>query len=336
MSTQPTVSVPAGFSDAARAIVAARRPCWQYELLGQILCDAVEEAATMDPPGPVSMPAETSFPSFGSYCLELVERLASNLESMNPAIAEEVTQIANGGMHAFGKVASSMTETYLQARQLAHEIARLPTRSADLTPRPAWRRELEGYMVKVKEDLCDMAAQSLLIHESIGESIMARVRSAQKRTQAGEPCVLDLNLRFCFESSTFNEHLQQFIDCLDMMSRVLDAKIGITKTSLQHGTPQPGRICLYQSLFDADLVAVTVRCDGEESAALTVPWKMLRSYACIREARVYDVRRAEACVRSLLEPHHTTGVPVTYQLPVAEASELVRRVAQLYALPSMS
>jgi hypothetical protein len=337
MSTQPSVSVPASFSEAARAIVAAKRPLWQYELLGQILSDSVERAVAVQSPEPAgNVAGETTFPSFGNYCLDLVERLASNLESMNPVIAKEVNEIAQGSMPAYSRVAAGMGETYLRGRRLAQEAAGLPIQCAEMMPRPAWRRELESHMAKVKADLCDMAAQSLLIYESIGDSILARVRQTQKRALDEEGSVLDLNLRFSFESDTFNDHLQDFINCLDVMNMALDAKARTTRLAAGDGSPRPGKIYLYQSLFDPDMVIVTVGYDGEQNPVASPSTMLLQSYVCIREARVYDVHRAEACVRSLFDAHQAAGAPATYQIPAAEASEIVHRVTQLYSLPSMS
>jgi hypothetical protein len=347
MSTHPSsLTTPAWFSEAARTIVEARRPLWQYELLGQVLCDAVEQASTMAVPVPENaapLPATVSFPSFGSYCLELVERLANNLESMNPVIAEEVEQIAHGGMHAFGNIAARMAEAFLVGRQIEREVSGLAVRCADLTPHTAWRRELERYMAKVKNDLCEMAARALLIHQSIGESILARVRQTQHRVEAGsdEGCILDLNLRFSFETDTFNEHLQLFINCIDMMNRVVDARARIARSPVQYGLARPGKIFLYQDLFDADVVAVSSRYDDGHNTALassTSPAasaKATPSYVCIREVQVADLSRAEACVRALLDAYQTATFPITYQLPAAEASELILRVSQLYSLPSM-
>jgi hypothetical protein len=342
MSTHPSsLTTPAWFSEAARSIVEARRPLWQYELLGQVLCDAVEQASTMAvPESTVSMPATVSFPSFGSYCLELVERLANNLESMNPVIAEEVEHIAHGGMHAFGNIAARMAEAFLVGRQIEREVSGLAVRCADLTPHTAWRRELESYMARVRNDLCEMASRALLIHQSIGESILARVRQTQHRVEAGgeEGCILDLNLRFSFEVDTFNEHLQLFINCIDTMNRVVDARIRIARSPVQYGLARPGKIFLYQDLFDADVVAVSSRYDeghDKASAASASPAKAMPSYVCIREVQVADLSRAEACVRALLDAYQTATFPITYQLPAAEASELILRVSQLYSLPTM-
>lgn len=337
MSTQPTLSMPAWFSNAACSIVNAKRPLWQYELLGQIFSDAVDQVASIDPPfAGEQMPDAATFDTFGFYCLGFVERLANNLESMNPVITREVDTVANGGMHMFGDVAAKMGESYLQAKQMVQEAKRLPVHCEGMIPRSAWRRELEGYMVKIKEDLCDMASQGMLIHESIGESILARVRQAQKRVQDGEDCVLDLNLRFSFEADMFNEHLQDFIDCMDAMERAIEARHQVNKAAINYGVPRAGRIYLHQSLTNPDLVTVTVKLDGEGSAALTSRWKMLQSYVCIREVQVCDLRRAEACVRSLMDAHQSTSLPTAYQIPAAKASELIYRVAQLYSFPSMT
>lgn len=339
MSTQPfSLTTPAWFSDAARSILEARRPLWQYELLGQILCDAVDQASTMQvPDSGASMPAAVSFPGFGAYCLEMVERLANNLESMNPVIAEEVEQIAQGGMHAFGTIAAKMAETYLEGKQIEREVGGLAVRCADLTPHTAWRRELESYMARVKKDLCDMAARALLIHQSIGESILARVRQTQHRVEAGgeDGCILDLNLRFSFESDTFNEHLQLFINCVDTMNRVVDAKIRIARSPVQYGVPRPGKIYLYQDLFDADVVAVAAHYDEGAQPVIPASGTTVPSWVCIREVQVADLSRAEACVRVLFDAHRTVSFPMTYQLPAAEASELILRVSQLYSLPTM-
>jgi hypothetical protein len=354
MSTHPSsLTTPAWFSEAARTIVEARRPLWQYELLGQVLCDAVDQAGTMAvPDSAVSVPASVSFPGFGSYCLELVERLANNLESMNPVIAEEVEQIAHGGMHAFGNIAAKMAEAFLVGRQLEREVNGLSVRCAELTPHTAWRRELEGYMAKVKNDLCEMASRALLIHQSIGESILARVRQTQHKVEAGseDGCILDLNLRFSFETDTFNDHLQLFINCIDTMNRVVDARILIARSPVQYGLARPGKIFLYQDLFDADVVSVGSRYDdGQDTASAssssslpsvslrlpTSPAKSMPSYVCIREVHVADLSRAEACVHALLDAYRTATFPVTYQLPATEASELILRVSQLYSLPSM-
>lgn len=326
---------------------------WQYELLGQVLSDAVERAVAIEAPeSGTAVAAETSFPSFGNYCLDLVERLASNLESMNPVIAREINDIAQGNMQAYARVAAGMGETYLRGRRLALEATGMPVHCTELMPRAAWRRELESHMAKVKADLSDMAEQSLLIYEGIGDSILARVRQTQKRSLDEGMSVLDLNLRFCFESDTFNEHLQDFINCLDVMNMALDAKVRTTRAAVKDGSPRPGRMYLHQSLFDPDMVAVTIRHDGDPNVALTPPWTIPQSYVCIREARVYDVHRAEACIRSLLDAYQTAdppcdapaasmvpapvASPVIYQLPAAEASALVLRVAQLYSLPSMN
>lgn len=337
MSAQPMLSVPAWFSNAARAILVAKRPLWQYELLGQVLTDAVDQMAGIEVSGlaePAEMVDAVTFDCFGNHCLQLVEQLATNLERMNPVIAQEVEVISEGGMHAFGEVAAKMGETFLLAKKLSKDVEKLPVRCVDMAHRSVWRRELEACMVRVRNDLRDLAVLSVQIHESIGDEILAKVRQTQRRIENEEPCVLDLNLRFPFDSDKFNDDLQGFIDCLDVMNRVLEAKVHISKAAINYGVPRPGRISLHQSLSDPDLVTVTVRPDGEGSAALTSPWKMLQSFVCIREVRVGDLRRAEACMRTLLDPFQGSSFPTTYQIPAAEASELIYRVEQLYPFPS--
>jgi hypothetical protein len=333
MSANPSLLLPASFSNAACGIFYAHRRWWQYELLGQVLVDAIDQQnavsdTELEPVIPVRVPAE----EVASLYKRLVQGIQDNIEGLTLLFDRDSEGIAQGNLDSFERVAAKARYGYLRAKDLALEATRLPVKHNDLKMCLEWRLELDGYMEEIKDYFCELTSKNLLIHEGVGEAILARVRQTQQQSPSDPQAELDLQFSFTIDFSEYEAHLAPYATCLNKMSKVLAAVIQVASASVHHGNARPGKLCLHQHLFEANLVAVTSRFTTQDSAAIMTPWKMLQSFVCIAEVNVSDLRRVEACVRSLLEAHRTSGSPATYQISPDEAAELISRVSQLYPL----
>jgi hypothetical protein len=336
MSANPSLLLPASFSNAACAIFYAHRRWWQYELLGQVLVDAIDQQNSVSETEletviPVRVPAE----EVASLYKRLVQGIQDNIENLTLLFDQDSEGIAQGNLDSFERVAAKARYGYLRAKDLAIEASRLPVKHNDLKMCLEWRLELDGYMEEIKDYFCELTSKNLLIHEGVGEAILARVRQtqqAQHHSPSDPQADLDLQFSFTIDFSEYELHLAPYANCLNKMSKVLAAVIQVASASAHHGSARPGKLCLHQHLFESNLVAVTSRFNTQDSAAIMTPWKMLQSYVCVAEVNVSDLRRVEACVRSLLESHRSAGSPATYQIDPDEAAELIARVSQLYPL----
>jgi hypothetical protein len=331
MSANPSFLLPASFSTAACAIYSGHRRWWQYELLGQVLVDAIDQQNAVSGHDIDTRPI-TYVPAdeVASYYKRLVQGIQDNIEGLTLLFEQDDDGIAQGDLASFERVAAKARYGYLRAKDLAMEAARLPVKHHDLKMCLEWRLELDGYMEEIKTYLCELTAKNLLIHEGVGEAILARVRQAQWQAPSGGQAELDLQFSFTIDFSEYDSHLAPYAVCLNKMSRVLAAVIQVSTAAMQSGTARPGKICLHQHMFRPDVVAITGRFDTQDSAAIVTPWKMLQSYVCISEIGVSDLRRADACIRVLLESHRASSCPTTYTIDPKEAADLISRVSQLY------
>ncbi|NEX62550.1 hypothetical protein [Noviherbaspirillum galbum] len=329
MPSGPSSAIPATFSDTARLIYAARRQWWQYELLGQVLVDAIAQCETVSFPEPEGVfPADAGITGLEAVYKDMVRRVYENNAGLNDLLGPDAGDVSQGVLEAMERIAARSQMRYLTAKRLVSEATGLPAWCVTVTGCDAWCRELQGHLQDVRDGMLKLTAMNQLIHESVGETILARVQQAQQLSEAGQPVTLDLKLRFSLDMENYAQPVGAFSDAIADMATVAGAmsELGTSETD---DDVQAGTVYLHQHLFYPDMVAITVATDREACADGLAFGELPQSFACVHQEHVRDVRRADACMRSLLDDCCVSRHPTAYQVEPARVARLLQRAGQL-------